>query len=209
MIREPIVYKDDDKVLVERFDAQPQSQKLPAYWVSTEVDSIKSRIKTFYIVAQNTKCCYCNRHLGSQNHRVWDVEHIASRAKHARFMFTPKNLAAACPDCNIAKSDQEIMVNPNKVSYPDKSEDFRIIHPHFDVFEDHIEIFTMIMAPRTEKGKKTIYVCDLLRFSTKYIDWPNSAADKSFEAEIDEVFSGESPASVNALQAIIAKLPTR
>jgi hypothetical protein len=67
----------------------------------------------------------------------------------------------------------------------------------------------MVYLPKTEKGKETIYVCDLMRFAQRFIDWQNSAADTGFEKEVDTVFDEGSIASQAAVDAIIAKLPTK
>jgi hypothetical protein len=34
-------------------------------------------------------------------------------------------------------------------------------------------------------------MCDLMRFAVEFIDWSTSAADTSFEAEVDDVFSNK------------------
>jgi hypothetical protein len=209
MIAAPIVYCAADEALAIAFEALPSAEQVGSYWADSALDQLRSRVKTFYIAAQKTRCCYCNRHLGSENHRLWDVEHVASRSKHARFMFKPTNLAASCPDCNGRKGEHEALKNPKRKTYPKQSSDFRMLHPHFDTFDDHIHQNGMVYLPKTEKGKNTIYACDLMRFAQKFIDWENSAADTSFEQEVDVVFGGTSLASQAAVDEIIAKLPTK
>lgn len=209
MIAAPIEYCEEDLLLVVAFEALPSNEQDGSYWAHAELKDLKARVKSFYIHAQNIRCCYCNRHLGTENLRIWDVEHIASRSKHARFMFTPTNLAAACPDCNKEKSDQEALVNSKRKTYPTKSADFKILHPHFDSFEDHIYCNGHIYAPKTAKGNATIRACNLLRFAQKYIDWTNSAIDTSFEKEVDSVFEEVPGISQAAVDAIVAKLPPK
>ena len=209
MIAAPIVYCAEDQARVTVFKALASEAQLGSYWSEPALEDLRSRVKAFYIAAQNTRCCYCNRHLGTDNHRMWDVEHVASRAKHTRFMFEPTNLAASCPDCNIKKGEQEVLVNTRRKTYPKTSASFRILHPHFDTFEEHIYQDNMVYLGKTEKGKNTIYFCDLLRFAQKFIAWENSAADMSFEMEVDTVFDEGAMASQAAVDTIIAKLPTK
>lgn len=209
MIANPLNYEAADQQIVETFEALPAADQLGNYWSDPSLDGLKTRIKTYYIAAQHTRCCYCSRHLETDNHRLWDVEHIVHRAKHAQFMFTPKNLAAACPDCNSRKGDTEALVNSGRKTYPSFSKDFRILHPHFDKFEDHIHRVGLVYLPKTEKGKKTIYTCDLLRFAQKFIDWENSAADASFEKEVDQVFDESPQASQVAIDTIVAALTVK
>jgi hypothetical protein len=113
MIVAPVTYCAEDQKLVAAFETLPSHAQLGSYWSDPVLVGLKSRVKTFYIVAQNVRCCYCNRHLGSYNHQVWQVDHVASRHKHARFMFTPVNLVASCPDCNVKKGKKETLKTPN------------------------------------------------------------------------------------------------
>ena len=208
MIATPITYCAEDLALVSAFRAESPEAQPGSYWADPSLESLRSRVKTFYIAAQNTRCCYCNRHLGIDNHRMWDVEHIVPRSRHARFMFEPANLAASCPDCNNEKADKDSLVNTKRKTYPRNSDAFRIVHPHFDRFEDHIHQIRMVYLPKTEKGTNTIYVCNLLRFAQKFIAWENSAADASFEEEVDIIFDEKATAQA-AIDAILAELPTK
>lgn len=209
MIEEPVTYGLGDAGLVSAYEALDGDGQDGGYWSNEELNGLRSHVKSHYIAAQNTRCCYCNTHLQTEHHRVWDAEHIVPRAKHPRFMFTPRNLAASCLDCNSAKGDTEVLVNPKIKTYPTRSESFKIIHPHFDIFDDHIKYFKFVYLPKTQKGKKTIYVCDLLRFAQKYIDWENSASDLSFEKEVDVVFQEKTTISGIAVGSIVASLPEK
>lgn len=209
MIPKPIAYCAEDEECVKEYAALVPEAQRADYWLKPSLEKLKSRIKAFYIDAQKTRCCYCHRHLGSDNHRVWDVEHVASRARYPRFMFEPRNLAASCPDCNRVKGDTEVLVNKKRKTYPKRSTDFLLVHPHFDSYEDHIFQRNLIYVAKTEKGKKTIYTCDLLRFAQKFIDWDNSAGDTRFEKEVDAVFDGDTRASQAAVEAIAAQLPIK
>jgi disulfide oxidoreductase YuzD len=122
-------------------------------------------------------------------------------------MFTARNLAASCPDCNTAKGAKETLKTPNRKTYPKGSSDFRIVHPHFDNFADHIYRVGHIYVPKSKKGNHTIVVCDLLRFAEKYIDWENSAIDTRFEAEVNAAFDDDRVMGLAAVADIVAKLP--
>jgi hypothetical protein len=207
MIAAPITYCAADKGLVDAFDALDRAKKKPAYWSDGALAALKSRVKAFHIGVQDSRCCYCDRHQATENHRAWDVEHVADRSKYPWFMFTPKNLAASCPDCNLAKSAKETLKTPGRRTYPNTSEDFRIVHPHFDTFADHIHRLGHIYIPKSSKGKYTIITCDLLRFAEKYIDWENSAMDTRFEAEVNAAFDDVGIMGQEAVAEIVAKLP--
>ncbi|WES64625.1 HNH endonuclease domain-containing protein [Microbacter sp. GSS18] len=177
----------------------------PSAWAEDSVKDLKATIKSHYIHAQATTCCYCQRHLASENHRVWDIDHVVPRSTHPRFMFEPLNLVACCPDCNRAKKDQRVLKNNRRKKYPTKSTDFLILHPHFDEYADHIFRQQHVYLGKTEKGKRTIYVCDLLRFAQKYIAWPNAITDSRFESEVDVIVAGGSDGAA-AVQQIARSL---
>ena len=177
----------------------------PDAWSAESIQALRATIKSHYIAAQHSKCCYCDRHLASENHRVWDVDHVVPRATHPRFTFEPRNLVASCPDCNIAKRDARVLKNNSRKTYPSKSEDFKILHPHLDTYGDHIFRYEHIYLPKTEKGKRTIYACDLLRFAQKYMDWATSLTDVRYETEVEAVMNG-GPAAVAAVQNLTNSL---
>lgn len=205
MIDEGIVFEGADLAIVSAFDALEPENKNGDYWNNAETVEVRAHIKAYYIAKQGTRCCYCNRHLGTTNHRAWDVEYVASRSVYPQFLFLPKNLAAACPDCNLKKGDKPSFVNEKRKTYPEGSDGFKIIHPHFDEFHDHILRKGLLYQAKTDKGKETIYTCDLLRFAVKYISWPNSAATDKFEKEVDLIVE-EGAAAEAALEEIAAAI---
>lgn len=189
MILEPVSYSAAHLVSIGGLSVNGRRVS-PSDWEEPSVREVKTHIKRHYITMQATRCCYCDRHLGSDNHRVWDIEHIVPRSSHSIFMFEPRNLAASCPDCNLHKSDRKVLRNERRRTYPDGSSHFTIIHPHYDKFADHIFKSSHIYVAKTEKGKATIYACDLLRFAQKYIDWSTEIGDDRFETEVDAVMGG-------------------
>ncbi|WP_434710630.1 hypothetical protein NMA58_13730 [Rhizobium sp. YTUHZ045] len=207
MIAEAVTYGEAEKALVDAFDSLERAAKDPGYWSDQALGALKSRVKDYYIAIQNSRCCYCDRHQGTENHRAWDVEHVADRNKYPWFMFTARNLAASCPDCNTAKGSKETLTTPGRKTYPAGSSDFRIVHPHFDDFADHIHRAGHIYLPKSKKGKNTIVMCDLLRFAEKYIEWENSATDTRFESEVNAIFADDRMMGLAAVEDVLAKLP--
>jgi hypothetical protein len=79
-------------------------------------------------------------------------------------MFEPRNLAISCKDCNGAKKEKEVRVDPARVSFPDRSAHYRIPHPHFDTYADHVRWYDKVVHPLTEKGVALVEICKLHRF---------------------------------------------
>ncbi|YBB45205.1 hypothetical protein ACCQ68_19190 [Klebsiella pneumoniae] len=54
-----------------------------------------------------------------------------------------------------------------------------IVHPHFDDYDEHIKVIEVAgyYIPRTDKGRKTIEKCGLLRFAYKYANYGGTSQE--------------------------------
>jgi hypothetical protein len=163
----PVQYSDANQAVVDEYDSREAARKDPAYWGDDAAKPVRKQIKDHYISEQNRKCCYCDREYPTRNNAVWDGEHIIPRSRGARFLFEPRNLAASCKDCNIAKGEKEVRLDPNRVSFPDQSQHYTIVHPHFDLYGDHIRWYKDVVRALTPKGSAMIEMCHLGRFGYK------------------------------------------
>ncbi|EJG0707510.1 HNH endonuclease [Vibrio parahaemolyticus] len=135
-------------------------------WSDVDIEKIKNRIKKHYIEKQKYRCPYCKQKTKSKNGKLWDIEHIIPRKTAPQFMFEPKNLCASCIECNNFKSDKKVTSSKAVKTYPTQSRLFSIIHPHFDIYEEHILVVKegFYYVALKKKGAKTIEVCNLNRF---------------------------------------------
>lgn len=158
----PIKFSQVQSTLIEDIKNSPDFSS--ESWNADEVDTLRKAIRKHYAEEQNTTCPYCKTQLKTTHGRSWDVEHIIPRSAVKNFMFEPFNLCVACVECNSAKSDKKVTSSKAKKRYPDKG--FTIVHPHFDDYQEHIKTIRvgLFYFPRTKKGEKTIYVCELNRF---------------------------------------------
>lgn len=161
----PVVYNAGNKAIVDSFNGLPDNDKDASYWGHEDVKPVRKQIKDHYILEQKQRCCHCNMDLKTANNAVWDGEHIMSRNLHAKFMFFPHNLAVSCKDCNIEKGEKEVRVNATRKTFPTKSSDYIIVHPHFDKYDEHIRWYGDVCRPFSKKGEKTISICRLTRFA--------------------------------------------
>ncbi len=204
MINKPYEYSEEEKVLIDAISASYASLS-GEIWQDSRLVSLRGKIKTHYIKAQRTICCYCHKNLMNTNNRIWDLDHVASRKDHPHFMFMPQNLAASCTECNINKSGKQVLLNKRRKKYPSDSKAFKIVHPHFDTYSEHIYVNGMVYVPKSKKGTFTIQACGLLRFAERYIDWGNKLSDDRFEKDVERVFSA-SMMSEHAVTEIVSKL---
>lgn len=167
-------YTEEDNASLETFKALSDIEK-KGFWDNTHggesaLTRLKGRIKDHYVLAQDYTCPYCQQRNEVTHLGVWDAEHIIPKDTHPQFMFEAQNLCVSCKDCNGEKLSQNILKNPGRKTFPTASDDYLISHPHFDIYHDHIKIISAAgyYLPRTDKGRKTVEICGLLRFLYKF-----------------------------------------
>ncbi|MGO7412912.1 HNH endonuclease [Rhizobium ruizarguesonis] len=160
----PVKYSNPNQAIVDGYNNRPPAAGDFVYWAEEVVNPVRKEIKDHYINEQEQHCCYCDKEYPTNNNSVWDGDHIIPKKLAARFLFEPKNLAASCKDCNIAKSESEVRVRPSRKSFPDKSAHYTIVHPHFDVYSEHIRWYGDAVRSLSPKGSKLISMCNLTRF---------------------------------------------
>lgn len=198
MIQNPVEYLEQHSELVERFNLS--DPKDPGYWSDEETTEIKRHIKNHYIQEQSRVCCYCNKEYPTNHGRAWDTEHIQPRSKSPQFMFTPENLAASCIECNNAKSAEAILDRDDRIRYPTNPALFKIIHPHFDNYDQHIRrVGDNYYIALSEKGSATIFICQLHRFAGDG-NLPVQLENRIYENLVDTIFSGSEEEAEQAVQ---------
>ncbi|MCL0006005.1 HNH endonuclease [Providencia rettgeri] len=135
-------------------------------WEDDSVTDIKLRLKKHYIMEQKQKCAYCKVELHTNHGMVWDTEHIIDKDSFPQWTFEPLNLCVSCKDCNQAKGIKTVLKSGFYKKFPSKDANYCIVHAHFDNYVDHIEAAVPGVTYRykTEKGRRTIEICGLLRY---------------------------------------------
>ena len=162
MIRNPVVFTQEQLEVIENIKGQDNFNS--DSWTCEDVKFLRPTIRQHYAKEQNTVCPYCRMQLNTNKGRAWDVEHIIPRSLGENFMFEPLNLCVACVECNSAKSNKKVTKSKALIKYPRKG--YTIVHPHFDDYQQHIVIVRvgLFYFPKSSKGEKTIYICELNRF---------------------------------------------
>lgn len=159
-IHNPIQFSDDEQ---QTIDGNPPNE--PKDWNKQIFESIRNRIREELFQEQNETCPYCNFEIRDCGHTP-EIEHIVPKKLHLNFMFESRNLCVACRTCNVSKSKKETLVDPNVAIYPTSGNDFIIVHPHFDNWDDHLELeYDLFIIPKnnSNKGNDTITFCKLNR----------------------------------------------
>ncbi len=185
------------------------------YWDNTNelMTSIRKKIRDHFLTAQNYQCCYCKMTKQEDHGLVWDVEHILPKILYPQFTFEPLNLALSCKECNRAKWNKDIIIEHSKLNeqYLSTSSNVSIIHPHFDKYEDHIQIIRYgenrifhTAVNGSIKGNNTFHACNLMRFLQSAFD-PNRQFKRDLVDHIDTAFKEtvEENMSPQEMRAII------
>lgn len=142
-------------------------------WGDIDLEELRKYVRDFYRIEQKGYCAYCKNELSLTSVLNCHVEHIVPKSKHIDFIFEPKNLCVICAECNQIKREQEVLscipdiltLSRGKIRkrYPSVSNGFKIVHPHFDNYKDHILIFGKFYVDMSPKGHFTIGACKLNR----------------------------------------------
>lgn len=140
-------------------------------WAHDQFKPIYKKAKDILLKTQKNVCYYCQKRLPDIHKDDWHIDHIVSIDEDDRHVFTEKNLILACKWCNREKKHKSTLVKkPISVRYSESSNNYRIVHPRYDSYGDHIDILgEMIYTGLTPKGKHTCQECHLERFRLSYI----------------------------------------
>lgn len=170
LINNHIVYDDAQKNLIRETVSNADFHH--SKWGGDSLQDLRVNIRNYYRRQQRCICAYCKEPVSLVYPANAHVEHIAPKSIYPQFMFEEKNLCVVCVDCNSIKRDQEVLnevpdtvVNGGRRQrYPNSSSSFRIVHPHFDDYDEHIVKKGRIYCDLSTKGHFTIGACKLNRF---------------------------------------------
>ncbi|RAJ79290.1 uncharacterized protein (TIGR02646 family) [Chitinophaga dinghuensis] len=169
-IKNAYIYsKDFEDRLKAKF---PKDNTNHLQWSDEDIADIRSDIREFYRQQQKGKCAYCMNDLSLSAAANCQVEHVVPKSSHPNFITESRNLCVACADCNGIKKDKPVTVKDNLARYPKTGNAFKIVHPHFDCFDDHIYEVNGYYLDITDKGAHTIQICKLNRklHKLRYVD---------------------------------------
>ena len=133
-------------------------------WKNKIYKPLKDRFRNYYYEKQNGRCAYCRLLINRGTGNV-EIEHIIDKNRRLDFVFESKNLVVSCHNCNFSKKTSKVMHNcPPENDYPTNSDNFKIIHGHYDKYSHHIKfIEKSIYQAITDEGEFTIDKCSLDR----------------------------------------------
>ncbi|HIE9149134.1 TPA: HNH endonuclease [Klebsiella variicola subsp. variicola] len=162
-------YSEDDLASI---NAIKQGNYTHLSWGDDSLADVRRNIRDFYRNEQRGTCAFCKNEISLRSALNCTIEHIIPKSLNFNFMFTANNLCVICADCNEIKRAQEVIneipdVTSNstrRVRYPTTGTVFKIVHPHFDSWNEHIIRFGRAYIDKSTKGANTIVICKLNRF---------------------------------------------
>jgi len=161
IIGEPYTMSNDDECLISSsLSDSPKAED----WYNDRLQEFKGRFKSHIERQQNCRCAYCRTYVDTGN-SPFDIEHIVPKSKHVQWTFKSENLCLSCRKCNFSKGQKETLINTGTDKYPQESSGFKIVHPYYDKYSDHVELIGgFLYRGLTDKGRFTIETCRLDRY---------------------------------------------
>lgn len=142
-----IAFTEADQAAIEAalLTADPWGWK-PGGAQSDAITSVKTKIRDLHMARHGDRCCYCRKNLHGGGHFIVDREHVLpkSRAAYKLLAYEIWNLGISCKRCNMQYKRSRIDFVVDKVTPATfrTSANYRLIHPNFDLYKQHIGIST-------------------------------------------------------------------
>lgn len=211
MINNSIVFSLTAKVHIDKYDGVDHT-----YWNVNcpENSAIRKEIREYYRGIQNFHCPYCNRLRQDFNGGQWDIDHIIAKQTYPEHLYTPKNLAATCKDCNGKKSNKNVLAQDVNAAgyYPSDQTNYIIVHPHFDDYNTNIESRYMsdgkiYHIPLTEKGRITFDICGLQRFTEQITETTIEIQESGTILDMTDDTTSQLRYAIDELNNDLSRLP--
>ncbi len=158
-------------------------EKKEKIWDQEELSELKAKIKGHYRTSMGELCCYCRKNFHGEFNMVIDIEHILPKKHFAEYEFSPFNLNIACKRCNMNIKGEDIaFLNNTQTGHdnPSDNTNYKIIHPNFDVYEEHLDRIEMArnairlikysVVNNSNKGRFTYDYMELKKLEAVYMN---------------------------------------
>lgn len=151
------------------------------------VNIFKKNLKTaLFTRFQGSFCCYCAVEL-TNHQRTYDLDHVIAKDGRSQVVFVLQNLALACGPCNTNKSFQKTTTSfgSDIDSVLISSNDYLLVHPHHDNWEDFfvVDKYRRVKSKSKVKESKalnTIKLCGINKLNAirlaHHFDWVRSSS---------------------------------
>ncbi|MGS4887053.1 HNH endonuclease [Roseibium sp. MB-4] len=107
------------------------------------ITAAKEKIRDYHLSRHRSRCCYCRVNLQGAGPFMTDREHVLPKSipEYRSLSYTMWNLGIACKRCNMEykKNKSDFVVAPGNVAALVEADNYRFIHPNFDLYSEHLE----------------------------------------------------------------------
>ncbi len=140
-----IVFTDVEKEVIKAAlaTAKPWDWK-PGGDLGEALKSVKKKIHDLHMARHGDRCCYCRKNMKGGGYFVIDREHVLpkSLAAYKLLAYELWNLGISCKRCNMQykKNKVDFVINPDDAAACQTAVNYRLIHPNYDLYKDHIRV---------------------------------------------------------------------
>lgn len=164
------VFSDEERAVIAAALAteKPWDWK-PGGMEQATLIAAKAKIRDLHKARHGDRCCYCRFPLHGGGHFMIDPEHILPKSLDAfrPLSYSVWNISISCKRCNMQykRAKIDFVIDKDDAAVFEESENYRLIHPNFDLYKDHISIKLVMdddisiikytKQPGSEKGPYT------------------------------------------------------
>lgn len=141
----------------------------------------KIKIRDLQLARHGDRCCYCRFPLHGGGHFIVDPEHVLPKSLDAyrSLSYTIWNLGIACKRCNMQykRANIDFVIDTVNEAAFQSSANYRLIHPNFDLYKDHISInmvmndeVTIIKYTKQVDSVKGLYTYDYFNLREREVE---------------------------------------
>ena len=114
-----------------------------------------------------------------------DREHVLPKSKYTALSYTTWNLGIACKRCNIEykKRKTDFLVNETDVALFETEDNYRFIHPNFDLYVEHLGRFALQCPGSVLVKYKVVGESEKGRYTYEYFNLRGLEIDSFDEAQ--------------------------
>jgi len=192
------VFSDDEEAAISAALAtvKPWDWK-PGGTQEVALVAAKEKIRDLHKVRQGDRCCYCRFPLHGGGHFIVDPEHVLPKSLDAYrpLSFSVWNLGIACKRCNMQykRAKIDFVIDKDDAAQFQISGNYRLIHPNFDLYKDHISITlqmnddtTLIKYTKMPGSEKGPYTYDYFNLREREVGTFDAAQGLEVPADLED-----------------------
>lgn len=142
--------------------------------------AVKVKIRDLHRARHGDRCCYCRFPLHGGGHFIVDPEHVLPKSldSYRPLAYTVWNLGIACKRCNMQykRAKIDFVIDAVTAAAFQDSANYRLIHPNFDLYKEHISInmemnddATLIKYTKRPGSEKGLYTYDYFNLQEREV----------------------------------------